>query len=263
MIAIAISGCCGRMGGRLVSLMHDDPELELAAALEYDAHPALGKDIGEFHQLGPLGVTISAKLDADAAVLVDFSSPDGAVSRARECAARGVAMVIGTTGLDAGQKGVIEEAAQSIACLMSPNMSLGVNLLFKLVQDAARALGDGWDAEIVEVHHRYKKDAPSGTALRLAEQVAKGRGVNLDEVATYGRHGNTGERDPREIAVHAVRAGDVVGDHTVTFGALGERIELKHIAHTRDTFARGALAAAKFVATAKPGLYSIGDLITF
>lgn len=263
MIEIAISGCCGRMGGRLVSLVSEGSGLQLAAALERDGHPALGQDIGEFHRLGSLSVSISARLEASASVLVDFSSPEGAVYRAKECAAQGVAMVIGTTGLDHAQKAAIEEAAKSVPCLMSPNMSLGVNLLFKLVEDAARALGEGWDAEIVEVHHRYKKDAPSGTALRLAEHVARGRGLNLEDVATYGRHGNTGERSPREIAVHAVRAGDVVGDHTVTFGSLGERIELKHIAHTRDTFARGALAAAQFVATAKPGLYTISDLIAF
>ena len=263
MTKIAISGACGRMGGRLVSLVHEDPELQLAAALECDGHPALGKDVGEVHQLGALGVTVCANLEAEASVLIDFSSPAGATTRAKECAEKQVGMVIGTTGLDDSQKACVDEAAKSVPVLMSPNMSMGVNLLFKLVEDVARVLGPDWDPEIVEIHHRFKKDSPSGTALRLAEHVAKGRGVSLDEAGVYGRHGIVGERKPGEIAVHAVRAGDVVGEHTITFGTLGERIELKHIAHTRDTFARGALVAAKFVATASPGLYSYSDLLTF
>jgi len=262
MTTIAISGACGRMGGRLVSLVHEDPELELAAALECDDHPALGKDIGEVHQLGALGVTVCSSLEAAASALIDFSSPAGTVTRAQECAGKKVGMVIGTTGLDDSQKASVEAAAKVVPVLMSPNMSMGVNLLFKLVEDVARVLGQDWDPEIVEVHHRFKKDSPSGTALRLAEHVAKGRGADLDEVGVYGRHGIVGERKPEEIAVHAVRTGDVVGEHTVTFGTLGERIELKHIAHTRDTLAGGALVAEMLVTRASRGLYSFSDILT-
>ena len=263
MIRTGVNGACGRMGGRLVALIHEDPELTLAAAIEHEQHPAMGRDVGECHQLGSLGMCVTPALVADADVLVDFSSPEASVARARECAERGVAMVVGTTGHDEAQKAEIEEAAKHVACLMSPNMSVGVNLLFRLTEEVARALDASWDAEIVEVHHRHKKDAPSGTALRLAERIAAGRGVDLAKVGVYGRHGIVGERGRDEIAVHAVRTGDVVGDHTVIFGSLGERVELKHTAHTRDTFARGALTAAKFVAQAPPGFYSMGDLLSF
>ncbi len=263
MIRIAINGAGGRMGGRLVALTHEDAELSLVAAIEFAEHPAMGEDIGQVHHMGDLGVPLTTGLDVDADVLIDFSSPDASVARAHECARRGVAMVVGTTGHIDEQRAIIEEAAGKVAVLMAPNMSVGVNLLFKLTEEVARILGQDWDPEIVEVHHRFKKDAPSGTALRLAERVAAGRGVDLGDVGVYGRSGIVGERKPAEIAVHAVRTGDVVGDHTVIFGTLGERIELKHQAHTRDTFARGALRAAKFVAQAEAGLYGFDALLSF
>lgn len=262
MIAIGINGACGRMGGRLVQLVHEDTDLRLAAAVEFPQHPDLGRDVGECHQLGPLGVAVADDFPAGLDVLIDFSAPDSTVARAAACAERGTAMVIGTTGLDDAQQAALGRAAESVPVFMAPNMSLGVNLMFKVAEDMARILGLGWDPEIVEVHHRFKKDSPSGTALRLAEHVAKGRGQILADVAVYGRQGLVGERDAKEIAIHAVRTGDVVGDHTLTFGTLGERIEIKHTAQTRDTFARGALAAAKFVAKAQPGLYGMGDLLS-
>ncbi len=263
MLRIAVNGACGRMGGRLVALIAEEDDMTLAAAIDSPQHPAQGKDIGETHQLGPMGVAVKAALETDADVLIDFSSPEASVARAKECAARGVAMVIGTTGHSDDQLQAIRAAAETIACLMAPNMSLGVNLLFKLTEQVAGVLGPEWDAEIVEMHHRFKKDAPSGTALRLAERLAAGRGVNLDAKAVYGRQGLVGERPAGQIGVHAVRGGDVVGEHTVIFAALGERIELKHIASSRDTFARGALAAARFVASASPGLYGMDALLPF
>ena len=261
MLRIGIEGAAGRMGRRLAALVAEAPDLQLVVALECDGHPELGRDAGLLAGVGELGVPVTTSLDARPDVLIDFSAPQSTVARAQECAQVGTALVIGTTGLSPEQVAALEEAATRVPCVLAPNMSVGVNVLARLVKSAAQALGPGFDIEVVEAHHRFKKDAPSGTALQLARAAAEGLRRELDDVAVYGRQGVTGERTPHEIGVHAVRAGDIVGEHTVLFGALGERLELRHVAHSRDTFARGALRAARFVAGKPPRLYSMHDVL--
>jgi len=263
MTRVIINGACGRMGGRLVDLVVEDPELKLVGALEKSDDPRLGSDIGTVHGKGEIGVVLSDEMAPDADVLIDFSTPESTVLRAKQCAENEIALVIGTTGLTPEQKKAVEGAAESVPCLMAPNMSLGANLLFDLAAQVARALGEEYDVEIVEVHHRFKKDAPSGTATRILERIADATGRSAHKDAIYGRHGQVGERTRTEIGVHAVRSGDVVGDHIVIFGTLGERIELVHRAHTRDAFAKGALRATKFVVQKPPGMYSFSDVLSF
>ncbi len=261
MIRVAINGAAGRMGRRLVDLISDEKDMQVVAALEQAGHPDSGRDAGELAGRGAIGVTLKAEWDVPADVLIDFSSPPGTMARLAEAVEKGCALVIGTTGLTGVQRAEIEKAAKQIPILMAPNMSVGMNLMFRLAGEAAAALGDDYDVEIVEAHHRFKKDAPSGTALRLADEIARATGRDLAKDAVYGRHGRDAQRKPGEIGVHAVRAGDIVGDHTVVFSTLGERIELTHRAHTRDTFARGALRAARFVAKKRPNLYTMNEIL--
>ncbi|HYB44432.1 MAG TPA: 4-hydroxy-tetrahydrodipicolinate reductase, partial [Candidatus Methylomirabilis sp.] len=194
-------------------------------------------------------------------ILIEFSTPDASLAHLRLTAEHGGRAVIGTTGFSAAQKEEIERLARLAPIFLSPNMSVAVNVAFRVLADIARMLGDDYDVEITETHHRFKKDAPSGTALGMAEVVAKALGRDLAKTAVYGRHGLPGERDRKEIGILSLRSGDVVGEHTVSFGALGERIELTHRAHSRDNFARGALRAARFIATARPGLYTMQDAL--
>ena len=261
MIKVAINGAAGRMGRRLVALVTEEDDMQVVAALEGSGHELVGRDAGEIAGIGPIGVPVSAEWKERADVLIDFSVPAGTMARLPQAVEKGTAMLIGTTGLTDDQRAEIAKAAERIPVLQAPNMSVGVNLLFKLAGEVAAALGDEYDIEIVETHHRFKKDAPSGTALRLAESIAEATGRDLSKEAVYGRHGATGERTRREIGIHALRAGDIVGDHTVIFSTLGERIELTHRAHTRDTFARGALRAARFLAGKPPRMYSIQDVL--
>ena len=261
MTRIAVNGACGRMGMRVVQLALEDPQCRIVCASERPGHLSLGKDIGSLAGKEPIGVVLSSGLAGQPQVLIDFSEPKSSLERAREAAKIGAALLIGTTGFTDEQKKEIQAIANRAACIVSPNMSVGVNLLIGLAGKIAKALGEEYDAEIVEAHHRFKKDAPSGTALRLAEKIAEATGRTLAEDAVYGRHGAVGERKKNEIGVLAVRAGDIVGDHTVMFTCLGERIELVHRAHTRDAFARGALRAAKFLAGKAPGLYSIAEAL--
>jgi len=249
------------MGKRIIALSAEDDEVALAAAFERPDHPDLGKDAGVLAGVGELGVELTTRSDVTAEVAVDFSSASSALEMIDWCAERGIGIVVGTTGLgeEGGER--LEAAAQKVPCLMAPNMSLGVNVLFRAVGEVARALGDAYDVEIVEAHHHFKKDAPSGTALRLGERVAEGLGRKLDEVAVHGRKGMVGERTVKEIGFHAVRYGDVVGEHTVIFGGLGERVELRHVATSRDTFARGAIRAAKFIAGKPAARYSMADVL--
>jgi len=260
-IPIAVNGAAGRMGRRLVALAHEDPDLSVAAALERAAHPELGRDAGELAAIGPIGVPLSEELPATVEVLLDFSTPESTRARLPICVRHGCNAVIGTTGLTPEVESEIQLAASTIAILASPNMSVGVNVLFKLAGQVAKAMGDDVDIEIVEAHHRFKKDAPSGTAKRLGQVVADALGRDLARDAVYGRQGITGERPRTAIGMHAIRAGDVVGEHTVCYATLGERIELRHVAHSRDTFVRGALRAAKFLAAKRPGLYSMADVL--
>lgn len=261
MLRVGINGAAGRMGRRLVALVSESGDMSVVAALECDDNDLLGRDAGEVAGAGTIGVPITTEIEGRPDVLIDFSSPESTVARARECAKAEIALVVGTTGLDAEQVSALEAAAQSVPCVYAPNMSVGVNVLAKLVKLAAHTLGPDFDIEVIEAHHRFKKDAPSGTALKLARAAAEGLDRELDEVGVYGRHGIIGERTAQEIGVHAVRAGDIVGEHTVLFGALGERVELKHSAHSRDTFVRGALRAARFIAGKKPGMYTMEDVL--
>ena len=264
MADVVVAGAAGRMGNRLVALLQEDKELRLVAALEAPGHPALGRDAGEAAGVGRLTVPITA--DADAVltrdrILIEFSVPEASLAHARLAARQGARAVIGTTGFTPAQREELAAIGRSIAILVAPNMSVGVNVAFRILADMARMLGDDYDVEIVETHHRFKKDAPSGTALRMAEVVAEALGRDLAKSAVYDRHDRLAERARKEIGMAALRSGDVVGEHTVSFGALGERLELTHRAQSRDNFARGALRAARFIATARPGLYSMQDVL--
>jgi 4-hydroxy-tetrahydrodipicolinate reductase len=261
---LVVGGAAGRMGTRIVALLGEAPGLRLVAALEAPGHRMLGRDAGEVAGAGRLGVPIGA--DAGAALtrdrlLVEFSVPEASLEHLRLVADTGARAVIGTTGFSAAQREQIAALARRAAILVAPNMSVAVTLAFKVLAIMAKALGDDYDVEITEIHHRFKKDAPSGTAVRMAEVVAEALGRDLEQVGVYGRHGLPGERTGKEIGVMSLRSGDVVGEHTVSFGTLGERLELTHRAHSRDTFARGALRAARWMAGRPPGLYSMHDVL--
>ena len=259
---IAVSGAAGAMGRRIIALLGESKDCQLIAALERPAHPDLGKDAGAVAGVGPLGVRISSELAGRPDVLVDFSTPEATTALARECARRGIAVVVGTTGLSAEQLAVLrEEVASKVPVLVAPNMALGVNLLFRLVEEVAGALGAGYDVEIVEAHHRRKKDAPSGTALELARRACKALGLQPEAALRHGRQGLAGPRGNSEIGIHAVRGGDIVGEHTVVFAGEGERVELTHRVSNRDVLARGALRAAAFLARRPAGLYSMQDVL--
>jgi 4-hydroxy-tetrahydrodipicolinate reductase len=263
-VSVVVAGAAGRMGSRVVACLRDVSDLKLAAALEAEGHSAIGRDAGEVAGVGALGVPL--KTDAAAAlaadrVLIEFSMPEATLEHLRRVAEAGGRAVIGTTGFTPPQREEIAVLARRAAIMLSPNMSVGVTLALKVLAIMARALGDDYDVEITEIHHRFKKDAPSGTALRMAEVVAEALGRDLGTVAVYGRQGVPGERSEKEIGVLSLRSGDVVGEHTVSFGTLGERLELTHRAHSRDTFARGALRAARWIADRPPGLYSMHDVL--
>ncbi|MCB7129514.1 MAG: 4-hydroxy-tetrahydrodipicolinate reductase [Candidatus Brocadiales bacterium] len=261
MIKVAVNGACGRMGSSVVANVLNDGELQLVAALEHEGHQLLGQDVGTAQGQGESGVKVSRGFNGKADVLIDFSEPACSVEKAVNFASAGTALVICTTGHTPEQTAKIKETARQVPCLISPNMSLGVNLIFQLAARVAKTLGDDYDIEIVEVHHRFKKDSPSGTAIKIADEICKSTGKKLDDVAVYGREGQVGERSRGEIGIHAIRAGDTVGDHKVVFGNLGETIELVHSAHSRDTFAMGAIKAAKYVVNKPPGLYDMKDVI--
>lgn len=260
---IAITGSAGRMGRTLIEAVLESGDMKLAAAFEQADSPFLGKDAGEL--LGaPCGVAISADFDAaleGADCLIDFTRPTGTLNHMAACRRRGVAMVIGTTGMEIEQKLQIQDASRDIPIVFAPNMAVGVNLVFKLLDVAARVLSQGYDIEIIEAHHRHKVDAPSGTALRMGEVVAEALGRDLAKCAVYGREGVTGERDPSTIGFATVRGGDIVGDHTVLFAGTGERVEITHKAASRVPYALGSLRAARFLAGKKNGLYDMQDVL--
>jgi 4-hydroxy-tetrahydrodipicolinate reductase len=261
---IVVAGAAGRMGNRIIACLAGLPDLRLVAALEAPGHAAIGRDAGDLAGIGKAGVSVGADAAAEITrdrVLIEFSVPEASLAHLRLVAHSGARAVIGTTGFTAAQRTEIGELAKQAAILMSPNMSVATNVAFKLLATMAKALGDEYDVEITEIHHRFKKDAPSGTALRMAEVVAEALGRDLDQVAVYGRQGLPGERTRPEIGILSLRSGDVVGEHTVSFGTLGERLELVHRAHNRDTYARGALRAARFIAGRPPGLYSMADVL--
>lgn len=261
---IALLGISGRMGRALVQALEGFDDLSLSGALASGNSPWLGKDAGLVVGSRNLGVRITAEVAeaiAQARVAVDFTLPHVTPINAAACAANHTAMVIGTTGHTPEQRRAIEQAAASIPVVLAPNMSVGVNLLLKLAELAAKALNEDYDVEIYEAHHRNKKDAPSGTALRMGEVVAAARGVTLKEQGDFTRHGDTGVRQRGHIGFAVARGGDIVGDHTLLFAGPGERIELSHRAHDRSGFARGALVAARWLRDRQPGLYSMQDVL--
>lgn len=261
---IAVAGAAGRMGGRISALTGEYDGLVLAAAFEMAGHKHIGKDVGEVAGTGSLDVMISegvlSVIDA-ADVIIDFTAPEATIANMEAAASKGKAMVIGTTGIDkAGQKKIKELSAKA-PCVYAGNMSLGINLLMKIVGDVAKALGPDYDVEVLEAHHKMKKDAPSGTAFMLANAAAEAIGLDLDNNGVFERHGIIGERKKGEIGVQTIRGGDVVGEHTVMFLGMGERVEISHRVSNRDTFARGALKAALWLKGKGPGLYSMQDVL--
>jgi len=264
MTRIAIAGAAGRMGRSLIQACHETGGVELAAALEHPDSPLLGSDAGELAGVGRTGVALGAELGAvlDAFdVLIDFTRPGPALANLAVCRQAGKRMVIGTTGFDDAGKAQIAAAAKHIPIVFAPNMSVGVNLCLKLLDLAARVLGDGVDIEIIEAHHRHKVDAPSGTALRMGEVVAAALGRDLKECAVYGREGHTGERARATIGFETIRAGDIVGDHTVMFAGSGEIVEITHKATSRMTFAGGAVRAAGWLQARPAGLFDMQDVL--
>ncbi len=263
-INIAISGASGRMGKALIEAVSANEDTQLTAAIERPESTLIGADAGELAGLGRIGVALSGDLSAvidQFDVLIDFSAPAATLNNAKFCAENGKGLVIGTTGFTDEQKAELDASAQKTALCIAANYSTGVNLCLKLLDMAARVMGDDVDVEIYEAHHRHKVDAPSGTALRMGEVVAKALGRDLNETAVYGREGQTGARDRDTIGFATVRGGDVVGDHTVMFMADGERVEITHKASSRQSFARGAVRAALWLAQQKPGLYDMQDVL--
>ncbi len=264
MADLIVCGAAGRMGRTVIRLAHESGTMKVVGAIEDAASPEVNKDAGELAGVGKTGVPVTAELLpllTGQVVIIEFSTPAATLEHARLAAEKKIPIVIGTTGSDPKQLSEIKELARQTPVLLSANMSLGVNLLVSLMGRVAKALGDDYDVEIIEAHHRFKKDAPSGTALALGRAAAEGLGRNLDEVGIHGRKGIVGERGKREIALLSVRAGDIVGDHTVIFGGIGERIEFIHRAHSRETFAQGALRAARWLANQKPGFYGMQDVL--
>ena len=260
---VAIAGASGRMGHMLIEAVRAAPDCRLAGALDVAGSPAIGTDAAAF--LGAAsGVPIVSDLRAglaDAQVLIDFTRPEGTLAHLAACRELGVQMVIGTTGFSDAQKAEIADAARDIAIMMAPNMSVGVNVTLKLLEMAAKALATGYDIEIIEAHHRHKVDAPSGTALKMGEVIADALGRDLKDCAVYAREGITGERDPSTIGFSAIRGGDIVGDHTVLFAGVGERIEISHKSSSRATYAQGSLRAVRFLAGQKSGLFDMSDVL--
>lgn len=264
MVRAAVAGIGGRMGSRIAQLIRETDGIQLVGGFEHPQHPQRGKDIAQIIGGDATGMTVSGSIEdvlplAD--VVIDFTTAAVSLAHLKSAVPAKKAMVIGSTGFSADQLEQAKELARTTPCVLTPNMSMGVNILFKLVSDAARLLGKDFDVEIIEAHHRFKKDAPSGTAVKLAQIVAQSLNRNLDEVGVYARHGIIGERTEQEIGIQTLRGGDIVGEHTVLFAGLGERIELTHRAHSRDNFARGAIHAAQWVINQPPGLYDMQQVL--
>lgn len=261
-IRIAINGAAGRMGRRLMALTVSDPDLYLAGALEYEGHPRLGVPVSEIEPEAAARLVLSPSLSGiEADAMIDFSTPEGTVHRAREAAEQGIALVIGTTGMTPGEAAAVKEASAQVPVIHAGNFSLGINLLVRVAAEVAKALGEDFDIEIAETHHNQKADAPSGTALMLAHSICKAQNRDPADTLVDGRTGRPGARPKGEIGMHALRMGSVVGDHTVHYGSLFERVELTHKAQTRDVFAAGALRAAKWLVGKVPGLYTMDDVL--
>ncbi len=263
-IGIIVCGVGGRMGGAVVRAIQDSADFKLIAAIDKPGSSRLARDAGEISAVGRIGIPVTDNLDAALkanTVIVDFTSPEASLGFLRSAAKKRAPIVIATTGFTPNQQAEIEQLARRVPTLLSANTSLAVNVLVSLLGKAAKMLGDDYDVEIIEAHHRFKKDAPSGTALALGRSVALALNRDLDKVAINGRKGIVGERGKKEISLLSVRAGDIVGEHTVIFGGIGERLEFIHRAHSRDTFAHGALRAAQWLANKKPGLYGMQNML--
>ncbi len=264
MTRIAVVGAGGRMGRSLIEAAQGQDGVELATAVDRADGDAVGRDAGELAGIGRLGVPVVDDLEKvvrDFDVLIDFTLPEASLAHADICRRHGRRMVIGTTGFSTDQRAELDAAAEDIALVLAPNMSVGVNLCLKLLDTAARVLGDEVDIEIIEAHHRHKVDAPSGTALRMGEVVAEALGRDLGECAVYGREGRTGARERKTIGFETIRAGDIVGEHTVMFAGMGERVEIVHKASSRMTFANGALRAAQWIMGRERGRYDMQDVL--
>ncbi|NOQ89504.1 MAG: 4-hydroxy-tetrahydrodipicolinate reductase [Gammaproteobacteria bacterium] len=264
MLDLAITGAAGRMGRNLIQASYENSNCQLGAAIEHESSPFVGHDAGDIAGVGTLNkklVTQLSDVSDDFHTLIDFTRPEVTLQNLAACVTHGKNIVIGTTGFSDEEKQQIKQASESIAVVFAPNMSVGVNLCFKLLDMAARVLGDDVDIEVIEAHHRHKVDAPSGTALRMGEVIADALERNLDDCAVYGREGVTGERDRKTIGFETIRAGDIVGDHTVMFAGIGERVEITHKASSRMTFANGAIRAALWLENKNNGLYDMQDVL--
>ncbi|MBA1146415.1 4-hydroxy-tetrahydrodipicolinate reductase [Ectothiorhodospiraceae bacterium WFHF3C12] len=264
MSRIAIAGAGGRMGRNLIQAVLDNPRATLAGAVDRPDSEAVGRDAGELVGAGPTGVGVTddlSRVTGDCDVVIDFTLPDATEANLSACRDAGTALVIGTTGHSQAQRDAINAAGRALPIVFAPNYSAGVNLTFRLIEMAARALGEGFDVEVIEAHHRHKVDAPSGTAIRMGEVLAEALGRDLERDAVYARQGHTGERESRQIGFQTIRAGDIVGEHTVMFGGVGERIEITHKASSRMTFANGAVRAAIWVTGQSPGVYDMQDVL--
>ena len=264
MISVIIDGACGRMGKMIAQGVGTQSDMQLVGAIEYSGHPQIGQDAGEVAGVGTIGVPISNNLSEsldEADVVVEFTAPSASIEHLRNVVDAGKTMVLATTGFTEAELAEVRELAQNIPCVMAPNMSVGVNVMLQAIQLVAKALGDDYDVEVIEAHHNQKADSPSGTALRIAEVLAETLDRNLAEVGVYGRHGMVGARSEKEIGIHAIRGGDISGDHTVLYAGAGERIEITHRAHTREAFAKGAIRAARWVVNAPKGLHDISEVL--
>ena len=264
MVKVAVCGAAGRMGKTILEVCNDTNGVEIGAAIEHSESPMIGMDAGEQAGIGKLGVPIAEDITSVADqfdVLIDFTFAASVPNNVEQCRTNGKKMVIGTTGLSDEQKNIVLKASEEIAIVFAPNMSIGVNLCFKLLEMTASVLGEDADIEIIEAHHREKKDAPSGTSLRMGEVVAHSLGRDLRECAIYGREGHTGVRDKKTIGFETIRAGDIVGEHTVMFATTGERVEISHKATSRKTFASGAVKAAQWVCEKNSGLFDMQDVL--
>ena len=261
-IGAIVVGAAGKMGGRIIHIIKETPSIKLSRAIERSDHPAIGRDIGEVIGLGKMGVPLEGLLKKEGGdVLINFSSPQASMESLEFAKEVGLAIVIGTTGLSSEQMNRAKELSKSVRCVLAPNMSVGMNVMFRVVQEVAGVLGPEYDIEILEAHHRLKKDSPSGTALKLGELISNAIGRDFGKVGVYGRKGMVGGRTKEEIGMQVIRAGDIVGEHTVLFGGIGERLEIIHRAHSRDNFARGAVRAALWVVNQPNGLYDMQDVL--
>ena len=263
MIKIVVVGAGGRMGKTIVLCVEDTEGAGVTGGVEHSGHPAVGRDIGELAGIGEKEIVIVENIEdalTNCDVIIDFTTPEASIRHFNIAVKYAKSIVIGTTGFSKEQKQSISQAAKNIRCVLAPNMSIGVNVLFKIAGDVAKILGDTYDVEIIEAHHKFKKDAPSGTAARLSEIIADSLGRNIAKVGVYGRKGMK-ERTPQEIGVHTVRAGDIVGEHRVLFGGMGENLELFHRAQNRETFARGSILAAAWIVNQPLGLYDMQDVL--